>query len=482
MPWEVVIANFLGGFAPAFYKESYPSFGNKNQAGTMTNCDLTNPGFMTQGPGLSNLTNGTQAAAVTTLMKGATDFAVTSDVAYGVGGAKLYKFSSTAVTSDATWPHAIDKGAVTGELGEDVALYQGALYYSYNHSGSAGDIGTYNLNATFDDDWGSTVPTGAAALTDNPHPMCAGGNDVLYIGNGRYVAKYDGASTTLETTALDLPTGMVVVDLAWNNDRLYITANYGNITGSNKNDGSVFIWDGTQTSWEAEIKLRGTAGASYVKSGVLFQFYRDVSSSGGYKLAYISGVQVVDIENYSGALPAFYQVTDYKDFLLWDSSGSLFAYGSGDKDMPLRLFQIADGGHATVGAVVCPFGTPLVASTDGGSNFRFAKFADYDTASTWKSLMFDATGKSEVTGKINSVRINFEALASGARVDWKLLDNKGVTLYSDIISFAKLGAATTAFYPLNGKVVENFRVEFDFASGSTTAPVKIKNVKVYGTS
>ena len=249
MKWSIEIQNpSLGGLAPAFYKETYPSYGNKNQAAVMTNIDCTNPGYIQQGPGLANLTNGTQAAAVTTLIKGATDLAVSSAAAYGIGGAKLYKFSSTTVTSDATWPHAIDKAAVTGEDGEDVAYYKGALYYSYNHSGSAGDIGKFDLSATFDDDWGSTTPTGFAALTNNPHPFAVGGNDVLYFGNGLYVGSYDG--TTFEDQALDLPTNTVIQDIVWVNDRLWIAANRPDTSGTNKNTSSLYVWDGTTTSWE----------------------------------------------------------------------------------------------------------------------------------------------------------------------------------------------------------------------------------------
>lgn len=484
MRWQILINNFLGGFAPAWYKESYPSYGNKNQAGTMQNIDLTNPGFMTQGPGLANLTNGTQAGAVTTLIKGATDYAVTSGVAYGVGGAKLYKFSSSTVTSDGTWPHAIDKGAVTGEDGEDVILYQGNLYYSYNHSGSAGDIGKYDLSSSFDDDWGSTVPSGAAALTNNPHPMALGGNDTFAFGNGRYLGTYDG--TTLQTQALDLPTGYVVVDVQWNQDRWWITANNNNISGSNKNGASIFVWDGTATSWEVEIKLMGTAGGSHVKNGVLFQFYQDVTSTGGYKLGYVNGSGITDVANYTGGLPAYYQITDYKDFIIWNSNGLIFAFGAGDKDLPVRLFQYADGGHATVGCVVCPFGTPIIASYDGASAYRLAQFSGYDTACNWKSLMFDVTGSGKNPGSIDRVKINFETLATGASVAWKLLDNQGRTVYSDTISYAKATATTplhtltTAYYPLNNKVAENFRVEFDFTNGSATNPVKIKNVKLTG--
>lgn len=479
MRWQIPIENIsLGGFAPAWYKETYPSYGNKNQAGVMTNVDCTNPGYITQGPGLANLTNGTQAAALTTLPKGITDFAVTADVAYGVGGAKLYKLSSTTLTSDATWPHTIDKAGQTAEDGEDVCYFQSNLYYSYNHSNTLGDIGKYDLSATFDDDWGSTVPSGAATLTGGvPHPMVAAGNDTMYVGNGRYITSYDG--TTFIQQALDLPTNSVIVSLAWNSDRLWIAVNKPNLSGNNKNTASIYVWDGTATSWESEIKLMGTLGGMHVKDGVLFAFFQDITSTGGYKLGYVSGVTIQTVANYSGSLPAFYQITDYKDFLIWNSNGSIYAFGSGDKDTPVRIFQLADGGYATVGGLACPFGTPIVASFDGTTNYRIAQFSGYDVNSSWKSLIFDITGSGK-TPKVDLVRINFEALESGARVDWKLLNNKGITVYSDTISYAKLGAATTVYAPLNGLNTENFRLEFDYANGSTSATVKIKNARIYG--
>lgn len=480
MKWNISLNDFLGGFAPAWYNQgSYPSYGNKNHAADMTNIDITAPGFMTQGPGLSNLTNGTQAAAVTTLLNSILDEAVASDVTYGIGGAKLYKLSSTAVTSDGTWPRTIDKAVVTGEDGEDVVAYQGNLYYSYNHSGTAGDIGKYDLSATFDDDWGSTVPSGMAALQGSvPHQMIVGGNDVLYFANGRYVGSYDG--TTLLPLALDLPTGTVVQSIAWNTDRLWVVANRPSTTGSNKNTASVYVWDGTTNSWEAEIRLMGTAGGCHVKNGTLFLFYQDVTSTGGYKLAYVSGGSIRDIANYLGSLPEFGQITDYKDYIIWVSSGLVYAYGAGDTELPVRLFQLADGGYSTVGALACPFGTPMVASTESTS-YKLANFSGYDTACTFKSMMFDVTGETGLS-RLATVVWNFEVLASGASMAWSLVSNQGRTIYSDTISYSKLGAATSCVYELNGLLTENFRIEMNFSGGSTTNAVKIKNVKVYGSS
>lgn len=478
MKYQINIDNIAqGGLCPGFYKETYPSFGNKNMAGSMINCDLTNVSYIQQGPGLSNLGNN---AVQTTLIKGILKNPSAADVTFGVGGNKLYKFSSSALTNDATFPHTIDKAAVTAELGEDVVVFQSNLYYSYNHSGSAGDIGKFNLTSTFDDDWGSTVPTGKAALQSAPHQMMGGGlsgNDVMYIANGRYCASWNG--TIFAPTALDLPTGSEIQSIAWMNDRVWMAVNKTTLTGNNKNFSSIYVWDGAADSWESEIPLMGTVGALHVKNGILYVWYQDITNTGGYKLAYVNGTSVVDLANFTGGLPAFYQVEDYKDFIIWNSSGSIYAYGAGDKDLPARLFQFADGGYATVGGIAAPFGTPMVASFDGTSTYRLANFSGYDTNSTWKSLMFDITSGGRLS-TVDSVRFNFDVLTTNARVDWSLTNVDGVTVYSDIISFSKLGAVSSILYFINGKKTENFRVELSYANGDITNTVKIKSIKING--
>lgn len=479
MNWNIDINNIsLGGFAPTFYKETYPSFGNKNQAGAMANMDLTNTGFMTQGPGLTTFTNGTEAGAVTGLIR--SFFYNGTGPSIGgvpaVGGTLFHLFSSgtTITNGGGTYPHTI-----TGVSGgaEDVVLYGANYYYTWN-AVTTGNIGKFNLSV-FDDDWGSTVPTGAGTLGSDSHQLKVGGNNTMYIANGRYVSSYDG--TTLVLQALDLPTNYVISSIAWHADRLWIAANRGASAQSGaQTDSSIFVWDGTTDSWDVEIKLQGEVGALYVKSGILYTFYKDVTSTGGFKIALLNGNQVVDLGNFTGAIPAYYQVTDYKDFIVWVSSTTLWAYGSGDKDLPARVFQYADGGYSTVGGIGMVFGNLAVASKED-TNYKVAYLSNYDVNSSWKSLMFDITGSGRVS-KINQVRINHEMLSTGARVDWKLLNNKGGTIYSDHISYDSANTLkTTSFYPLNGLVAENFRIEFDFASGSTTNPVKIKNAKITGT-
>jgi hypothetical protein len=502
--WQIQISDFLGGLAPKYYSEGYPSYGNKNMAGSMLNCDLTEPGGMKQGIGLSTLTAGTQAGAVTTLINSIIDYAVTTGVTFGIGGAKLYKITPDAVTNTGAWPHTIDKGTVTGETGEDVTYYDGKLYYSYNHSGNAGDIGMFDMDATFDDDWGSTVPSGAGALQGGvPHQMIVGGDGIMYITNGRYVATWDDYLETFDPEALDLNEGTVIESIAWNADTLWIAANRPGLTGTNKNLAAIFLWDGYTDTYQTEIRIMGEVGGLHVKNGTLFTFYRDISNQGGNKIAYLNGVNVVDMANYAGGLPTYSQITDYKDFIIFNTTSLnslwsyltypwqltspwttttgddlIYAYGAGDKDLPVRFFQLADSGYTTAGALACPFGTPMI-SSNGSTSYKLAKFSGYDVNSNWKSLLFDLTA-SRSPAKLECIKINFDQLTTGARVDWRIVNNKGETIHSDIISYAKLGGVTSVTYEFNGKVLENFRIEFDWSQGSTSNTVKIKSVKVYG--
>jgi len=478
MKWEIDIPNFIGGFAPAYYLSTYPSYGNRNMAGDMQNVDLTNPAYITQGPGLVNLTNGIEAGVVSTLIRGILDRAQANDLSFAVGGDKLYEISSTTVTNNAAdpvLPHSINGTGTV--VAEDVEYFKGEIYYSH-YDDNAGDVGKYDLtrdaDADFDDDWATAVKS-ASITRGGPLPLEVGA-DKLFLGHGHYVADYDG--TTWDDDALDLPTNAEVQDIKWNLNRLWISANEPDLAGDNKVNGSVYIWDGESPSWEDVISFKGRLGALYVKNGIVYVFYQDITSTGGYKLGYVNGVQIRELASFKGSLPQYYQVTEYKNFIIWVSGGKIYGYGAADKSLPGILFQLADGGHSTVGGLAAPFGTPIVASYDGSTAYRLAKFSGYDTACYWKSLLFDVN---TLAGKsmIDEVLINFEQLATGARVDIILRDNQGTALDTKTISYTDNGAVTSK--TLHPKTAcENFRLELDWSNGSTTNPVSIKNIKISG--
>jgi hypothetical protein len=377
----------------------------------------------------------------------------------------LYRWATLTVENTGGWPHTINKGTVTSEAGEDVAVYQGNLYYTYNHSGSAGDIGKFDLSSTFDDDWGSTVPTGAAALQDGPHPMVVGRNDVLYVANGRYVCSFDG--TTLDPQALDLPTGTVIQDMVWLQDRLWILT-----TGSNYS--SVYVWDGAADGWESEIPVSGAAGALHEEGGIIYIWY---GSDAEQRLGYINNGSVAPIDAISGeALPEFYCVTSSPGFLYTNLSGFIHAFGSGSPQVPKALSSYAlatDGYLSGIGIVG---GTFYVAGGTGGLGALGAN----SSAGEWQSLYLNPTGDFKYV-KIDSIRFDFQQLETGDEgITWAIQNGRFTeesTLAGGVLGFSTLGPVSSAWIPV-GKLSQAFKVKITFPG--SVGDLTIKGIRIYG--
>src|SRR3990167_2211189 len=124
--WSIIFKNFFEGFSPTWWKNTLSELGNSGQANAMTSVDILDPTYITQGKGLTALTNGTQAGAVIDLVKFILDKAVTNDVSYALSNTKLHQISATTVlNSGEVFPHTIT-GATRGE---SLALCKGYLYY-----------------------------------------------------------------------------------------------------------------------------------------------------------------------------------------------------------------------------------------------------------------------------------------------------------------------------------------------------------------
>lgn len=108
----------------------------------------------------------------------------------------------------------------TGFWGEDIIVYRvngtEYVFYSWNDN-TDGDVGQTNLTGTYDDDFMSTSPAGAAALTTNvPHRMVEGPDKIMYITNGRYLNAFDGfigTNGTLRTQVYDAGAGWIINDI-----------------------------------------------------------------------------------------------------------------------------------------------------------------------------------------------------------------------------------------------------------------------------
>lgn len=495
-PWRISIDNFLGGLSPGYYKNTYPSYGNKNQGGRITLCDLMDPTGISSGPNLANLTNGSSSGVVSTLITRIMNKVVSGTTCYAVGGNLLYKLSSTAVINDTgVWPHTIDKAGVTGESGSDVIDYQGNLYYSYNYtSTSAGDIGKYNLDATFDDDWGSTTPTGAAVLVGNvPHKFIIGGSDYLYITNGRYMAQYVGDTNTLSTAKLSLPADQIITSAEWTNSRFYIASNHNpNNTGiTNRIVSYISIWDGSSSTLDDIIIVPGQVGGTYCKNGIVYIFYRDHSTYTNY-LSYISGTQLVNIASFQGSVPSFSQISEYAGYIIWNTGGiysdEIYAWGSPDISLPASVFSFMStgtgaNGAGLIGGLSTSFSSLIfVASSDTSgipTTYRIAKNSGYATTGTgWKSINFDVSQNSNFGRSIiKKIFINTEPLVAGQRLDITLTIDNGTTTWTDNFTYSEAGQFSKPFYP--NIEASFFRVELAWTNNSSSK-LLVKNIEILG--
>jgi len=355
--WEIELKNF-GGYCPAYFDNSYPFYANKNQASSMTDADVTDPNVLTQGPEVAALTGGTEAGELgSVLIVSILKSPVSDGVAYACGADKVFKITPTAV-SNGNFPKTISAG--TANVATYLIAYQGKVLVLWNDTGVDGDIGLLTNDTTWDDNWGSTVATGAANLLDAPHYGIVGGDDIAYITNGKYIATVNG--TTLNTTALDFHSDAETISVSWNNNRVIIAVNRPNVSGSNFNQSAIYKWNGVSSSWESDpIEVNGEIGASYTKNGRTFVWWKDSTSTGGYRLGYISGAVLEPIRRYSGSLPNQAQVGEYDGFLAWLSSNKLMLWGSKDADFPANLLQYISPKDSTAGAFAAPFGNNRLA-------------------------------------------------------------------------------------------------------------------------
>ena len=460
--------DFHQGKSPLAHLDNLTEKGNSGNYSVAQNIDIiSKPGILTQGPGLATLTNGVLTELINFIMQ----TAVADGQTYGIGATKLFRITPTTVSNTTDWPHTIT-GATRGE---SVAYLKGALYYFYqtNIGRATGLSGT----PTFDDDWGSTFPTGAAALQDAPHPV-ATKEDIMLFGNGRYVGVYFNNSTTINVSKLDFGTGNEVADVAFNANQWIIAVNAG-VSGSNRSQAHIYLYDGSAISSllddEANVGLQ-RIGFLFVLDGVIYAAYQDLSST-GYKIGYLSGRKIKPLGYFSGGLPTFRQKTLFKDTILFIGGSKIYTSGAVVEELPIQMSQLASVGYSTAGALAAPFGTPLVASTDG-TNYKIAKFSGYTTSAYWKSIVIPLI-YGRYLGVIDEVVVLTKDMSTGARCDLKLEYNQ-----ASETSDARTISSTTKrrfVFPINKTQVEDFRVYLDWSNGSASndCPIRLIAVKYH---
>ena len=465
----ITLENFSDGLSPLAHIDNRTFTGSKGQASSMRADIISNPNFIQQSPALSNLTNGTQAGVVDQLIRFILDKPTASDTTFAIGTTKLFKLSSTTVVSGGTpsWPQAVTDMTE----GESVIRLKANLYGFYNKA-TGGDILQMPLSTEIiDPDWGSTNDV---ALEDAPHPVAAK-EDIMVFGNGRYVGVYVEGSATLDVQKLDFGEGAEVADIIFNANVWYIAVNYGE-----GRRGQIYLYDGSAMSniLSDEAGLGSQKiGFLYVFNGVVYVAYQD-NTSGAYAIGWMSGRQLKPLRYFAGSLPDHRQKTLYKNTIIFISSTDILSCGATVEQLPVQISTLADSGYATVGGLAAPFGTPMVASTDGATNYRLAKFSGLSTDSNWKSVLLDVTDTRRL-GRVTCVIVSTKPLSSGARVDLTLEGNQGAVTSS---SFSVTGENKTrhVFRSIDLPAVEDVRVVLDSTNGHASNACPVRKIELLG--
>lgn len=466
--FSIDFEGFNEGMSPVAHLDDETFVGSRGQASDMKADVISRPGFLTQGPALANLTNGSQAGVVDQLIRQILDKPTAIDTTYAVGTTKLFKLTSTSVVSGGSpsWPQSI----ATMTEGESVIRLKENVFIFYNKA-SGGDIAAMPIaTEVIDPDWGSATDL---ALQNAPHPAAVK-EDIMAFGNGRYLGVYIQGLGVLDTQKLDFGEGSEVVDVVFNANMWWIAVNFGE-----GRHAQIYVYDASaisnQLSDEAGLGDQ-SIGFLYVLNGIVFVAYDDKSSD-GFNVGWLSGRSIKPLRYFKGTLPDHRQKALYKNTILFVAEGDIWSMGAPVEQLPIQISKLTDGGHATVGGIAAPFGIPYVGSTDGGSNHRLAKFSDYATDSYWESIVVDVTQNRNL-GKIQDVIVRTKPLGANARCDITIEGNQGAKVCD---SLEVSGTKTFhRFSSINLSALEDIKVIVNWEHGDTTNDCPIRKITVTG--
>ncbi len=466
--FAITLDNFNQGLSPLAHLDNKTYLGGSGQSSGMRADIISDPVYLTQSPGLSDLTNGTQAGVVDQLIRYILEQPVNTTDTYALGTTKLFKINATTVVSGGSpsWPQVITNMTE----GESITRLNNYIYGFFNKS-SGGEIFRMLLSSgVIDHTWGSVTDQ---LLEKAPHPSAVK-EDILVFGNGRYLGVYIEGLATLNVRQLDFGEGSEVVDVIFHSNAWWIAVNHGD------RDSKIFVYDAGALSNilsdEVGIGMQ-KIGFLYVLNGIIYVVFSD-STSGGYSIGYLSGRIIKPLRYFSGTLSDHRQKTLYKDTIIFVSNTDIYSFGASVEPLPIQISKLADAGYDTVGALSAPFGIPLVASTDGGTNFRVAKFSGYSVNSSWSSIFIGITANRDL-GKIHTIIVHTKPLVGNAKATIQLEGNQGeVTSTAFVVETA--GKTRHVFRSIDLKSVEDIRVLIDYSGGDTTDTCPIRKIVLLG--
>lgn len=340
-------------------------------------------------------------------------------------------------------------------------------------------IGRYDLNATYVDNWF----TGLDSTVNHPTHRFF---DVVFYGNGDTIGSIRDMAGTATGALNELDVGADYTITTLSDDGAYlvigITKNIGG--GSTVYPGTkILFWDTNSSSWEKEWDLDAPDILSIKKRGATMYA---LTSTGLFVFNYATSPEKVlslqsgDTAGVSSTTGSHYSMDVVGNGVLWGSSSRLHYYGNFIKDAPTAYHQLFSVPNGT---------TTLVCSSAkhqriyaGTTTPKFGYY-DYSSSGTPDTSVSAESVYIDLMDRYNIQRIDLilgTKLATGDIVNIGVSDveNTNIVNYggTNAVSFTNYGAKSRAKLTGTSFEAENMIIKPTFVSGA----VKIKRIDIYG--
>ena len=434
--------DFLAGFAKSAAIKAV--FNKSNQL--VSNLDpFRDYGILQPGRKAVDATNNSSLGGV--MVAGAVKNATLS---YGVdssGKFHEYNFATNTITTG-SFPYTITG---TSPVGQDVVIYKHnssstpvfSVFYSY-YNNANWDVGAYvNYTGTPDHDFMSTIPATPLDITTGdgddttqrtlPHTMEVGADDILYIGSGRYLHAYDGATGangTFSSKVLTLPQGFVIKALQKYKDRLLIAGVYSSISGNpditttaSGGEALVYVWDYVSLDVNEVIPLDDPIvysifmwrGLPHVITGGESEGFGTLN---GTKVKMINGDTAVKVAELSGDV-AVRGVDGSSRVLYLNANGKIYAVGDNVQD-GYQVNQLMSCAQTGVGGWlknIITYG--VIASGSTGSTHSMSAFptSNFASSARFVTSYYNIPTGDRVRGKVKSVVVEYFNTVTDAKAE-----------------------------------------------------------------
>jgi len=482
--------DFLQGISPLQIQQS--AFGGF--FAQATGVDLYRyPGFICPG---ASPTTFSQSNLVTDLIVSLGGTNPNVSAVFGSSSAKLYEIllSNNTVTSANGFPHTYS--GQTAANGNSILIYaiQGtkSLFYFEDQ-----DIGKTDMAGSFTDNWGSTVPAGAASLINTTHRAVVL-NAICYFTNGNSIGKLDGTigtNGTLTPSFFTIPPGYMATDIQIVKGNLEIYAtNAGVLTPDPTFPGQAIVitWDGVNPlATDISAIEDNLISSGKMLDGFPYIFSAAKQAGVALRRKNFYGYPQIQVVNNNGTanLPNPTQADVSNSMLVWGDSNTnkIWAYGTPFPTYSLRGSQDAGAQFPeALHNIIVPSGTNVGALINANKN---QLVVSSKTGSTYYLELFPLSNASSFNNASASFKTNFIQLPDDSVIKWVrvyvLPPSTGaaftLSLYTDFgtsPTFTSSDDLTSSTLDANGKsktfyvndpMCDNFAIGGNWANSSGTS-------------